>query len=173
MAPAPFTTAASCHRVPLLFPALHLLTSQPLRTQQVLTKGPQHEAHSDVQLSISRCTGHGPGAWLDEPVKALPGTRKGQGAGSWEPWGNWHLWFDGLWETVCCTAQLGTPDCGAGSAGVRKWEGTRKCWIQPRTPSTDSKAEVLRSGCLRGGGGGAGTPSSCLTIQHFPPQNSP
>ena len=32
-APAPFTTAASRHRVPLLTPALNFLTSQPLSTQ--------------------------------------------------------------------------------------------------------------------------------------------
>lgn len=54
----------------------------------------------------------GRGALLDAPVKAVPGTRKGQGASSREPWENWHLWLDRLWEAVCCMAQLGTLDRG-------------------------------------------------------------
>ena len=54
----------------------------------------------------------GLGASLHEPLKTAPGTRKGQAESSWEPWENWHLWFDRLWGTVCCMALLGPLDCG-------------------------------------------------------------
>lgn len=59
-----------------------------------------------MQLPTGRCRGHGPGAVLGPPGEALPGREL---LGSLR---NWHLWFDRLWERVCCTAQQGTRDYG-------------------------------------------------------------
>lgn len=54
---------------------------------------------------------------------------------SWVPWGNWHLWFDRLWERVCCMAQLGTLDCGR-KLSHPEVGGTRNHRVQPHTPQT-------------------------------------
>lgn len=161
MAPTPVTTAASCQRVPRLSPARNFLTSRPLSTQQVQTKGLRHKVHSDTQLSMSRCMGHGPGALLHKPAKALPRIRKGQGArGSPEETGASGL--TGCRRGFAARHSWGRWT-GAGSSAVLTGDETRNHWGQPLILYTDGKAEVLW--LLPGDRGGARRP---LVLAHHP-----